>query len=396
MSYIVSFTVAGLAGRAKPLELALNRDTNIFFGLNGSGKTSLLKILHSAMANETEILESVPFAAAEVKIYSQSYEKVFTRSITKVVRSQKGKRSKRRVVRRDVLFENEVMMFEEPASTSGMRWSNGPSTPAAAAKTRWAHQYLPTSRLHIGDAPGFLHMASHGGARSWLTEDQLDAVFAKSVEYLWSRYSAEVLGAVRTAQEKGLANILRAVLFPQSASNRRKAKLTSAIAYERVRTFLERQGSASILGKQSAFEKRYASDPTLQDVVRDIEAVEDQIKSAMTSRNTLEELITRLFRANKNVVFTDEAIEVRSHSGDIIGLASLSSGEKHLLRVLVEALLVDESSLMIDEPEISMHVDWQKVLVQSLRSLNPKAQFIFATHSPEVLADVPDDKIFNI
>jgi len=87
---------------------------------------------------------------------------------------------------------------------------------------------------------------------------------------------------------------------------------------------------------------------------------------------------------------------VTSHSGKNIGLASLSSGEKHLLRILVEALLIGESSLIVDEPEISMHVDWQKQLIHSLRALNQTAQFIFATHSPEVLADVPDEKIFRI
>ena len=163
-----------------------------------------------------------------------------------------------------------------------------------------------------------------------------------------------------------------------------------------MQNFLKRQGSASILGTQRAFEKRYIEDPTLQDVVQDIDSVEDKIEAAMTSRNMLKELITRMFTGNKEIHFTDESIEVLTPSGGKIGLASLSSGEKHLLRIFVQSLLVGESSMMIDEPELSMHVAWQKDLIHSLRALNRDAQFIFATHSPEIMADIPDDNIFRI
>ncbi len=397
MSHIVSFRVMGLAGRTKPLEIELNRDTNIFFGLNGSGKTSLLKILHAAMANEADPLDAVPFTAAEVKIYSLSWDKVFTRSIEKKGRVRKGRSKRHGVVHREIRIENEIVLVEEPRSGEGMKWACTPATPKEAASTRWAHQYLPTSRLHVTEEPYPSRFELSRTGLPWLTEEQLDSFFASSVDILWSRYSAQVLGAVRTAQEQGLASILRAVLSPQSASSRRKSsKLTATTAYERVQSFLERQGSATILGKRAAFEKRFADDPTLQDVVQDIDAVEDKIEAAMTSRDTLQKLITRMFTANKEIQFTDESIQVSSLAGEKIGLASLSSGEKHLLRILVSSLLVGESAMIVDEPEISMHVDWQKDLINSLRALNAEAQLIFATHSPEIMADIPDDKIFRI
>jgi predicted ATP-dependent endonuclease of OLD family len=396
MSHIVSFTINGLAGRTEPLKATLNRDTNVFFGLNGSGKTSLLKILHAAMNNETEIIESVPFESAEVQIYSLNWDKVFTRSIEKRPSQRRGTAKKRHVIHREVRIDKQIVLIKEPTHDDEMHWICTPTSPKDAATTRWRHQYLPTSRLHVSDGPFFSHSERDLRSRPWITEDQLDEVFARSVEGLWSRYSAEVLGSVRTAQEQGLASILRAVLSPQSDRNRRKSKLTSATAYERVHTFLERQGSAAILGKRKHFEDRYESDATLQDVVQDIDSVEDKIKDAMSARDTLQSLITHLFMANKEIRFTDESIQITSHTGEKIGLASLSSGEKHILRILVEALLIGESSLIIDEPEISMHVDWQKDLIRSLRSLNQTAQFIFATHSPEVMADVPDSKIFHI
>ena len=87
---------------------------------------------------------------------------------------------------------------------------------------------------------------------------------------------------------------------------------------------------------------------------------------------------------------------MKSYSGESLDLASLSSGEKHLLRIFVETLLVQQSTLLVDEPEISMHVDWQERLIEALRTLNPHAQLVLATHSPEVMAHVSDDKIFTL
>jgi hypothetical protein len=271
-----------------------------------------------------------------------------------------------------------------------------PDKPKDVTSMHWRHEYLPTTRLHVSDE-SFMPNIKYSTSRvSFLTEDELDTFFARSVEHLWSRYSAQVLGAVRMAQEQGLASILSVVLSTKGKSRKRKSKLTSDTAYERVKNFLTRQGSASILGTSSAFDKRYREDSTLQDVVQDIDSVEAKIEKSMTSRNRLQELITRMFTGNKTIHFTDESIVVQTLNGEKIGLGSLSSGEKHLLQILVQALLVGESSLLIDEPEISMHVDWQKDLIQCMRALNPNAQFIFATHSPEVMANISDDKIFRL
>jgi hypothetical protein len=83
VAHVTEFTVEGLAGRTHPLSEKLDRHTNVFFGLNGSGKTSLLKILHSAMSGNANSLLQVPFTRAEVKIYSVNNNEVFTRICVK-------------------------------------------------------------------------------------------------------------------------------------------------------------------------------------------------------------------------------------------------------------------------------------------------------------------------
>jgi predicted ATP-dependent endonuclease of OLD family len=48
---------------------------------------------------------------------------------------------------------------------------------------------------------------------------------------------------------------------------------------------------------------------------------------------------------------------------------------------------------MADEPELSLHVDWQETLVSNILALNPSAQVFFATHSPDIVSVYRDGVI---
>lgn len=67
----------------------------------------------------------------------------------------------------------------------------------------------------------------------------------------------------------------------------------------------------------------------------------------------------------------------------------LSSGEKQILLIMTTVLTQDNEPyiLLMDEPEISMHFDWQSRLIQDIRMLNPNVQLIMSTHSPAVIMD---------
>ncbi|TWH68621.1 putative AbiEii toxin of type IV toxin-antitoxin system [Micromonospora olivasterospora] len=117
----------------------------------------------------------------------------------------------------------------------------------------------------------------------------------------------------------------------------------------------------------------------------------------MKTRVALQDLVTELMGQNKTVYFTDEAIYVELNSRQQrIGLARLSCGEKQLLRILVETMMAGNNPIIIDEPELSMHIDWQRRLLSAMRTVNPDAQIIVATHSPEIMADYDDDKVFSL
>jgi energy-coupling factor transporter ATP-binding protein EcfA2 len=50
----------------------------------------------------------------------------------------------------------------------------------------------------------------------------------------------------------------------------------------------------------------------------------------------------------------------------------------------------------MDEPEVSLHIEWQKKLIGFLRELNPNVQLIIATHSPAMIMNGWMDKVFNV
>lgn len=76
----------------------------------------------------------------------------------------------------------------------------------------------------------------------------------------------------------------------------------------------------------------------------------------------------------------------------------LSSGEKQLLIILLTVLLErgEEYILMLDEPEISMHISWQYKLIDMILQLNPNVQIILTTHSPMIFSDGCGDKAIHM
>ena len=82
-------------------------------------------------------------------------------------------------------------------------------------------------------------------------------------------------------------------------------------------------------------------------------------------------------------------VNVGTDGGRSYGLGALSSGEKQVLTMLYSATRSKFRGgiFLIDEPELSLHVDWQRKILAELMTQAPHSQIIACTHSPEVGAD---------
>jgi predicted ATP-binding protein involved in virulence len=84
-------------------------------------------------------------------------------------------------------------------------------------------------------------------------------------------------------------------------------------------------------------------------------------------------------------------------SGKTTDITALSSGERQIFVLITHLvftpLMRAENVLLIDEPELSLHLKWQKGFVSAIRAANPGIQMILATHSPEIIFDLEDKMI---
>ena len=118
---------------------------------------------------------------------------------------------------------------------------------------------------------------------------------------------------------------------------------------------------------------------------------EEQKAAAELSRpkKLFQDLIDELFGETGKTIVRDSNEIYFMQYGERISPYVLSSGEKQLLVILLTALVQDNKPgvLFMDEPEISLHIEWQKRLIGLIRALNPNVQIILCTHSPAIIMD---------
>ncbi len=123
---------------------------------------------------------------------------------------------------------------------------------------------------------------------------------------------------------------------------------------------------------------------------------DDQMKAAEVSapKKQFQDMIDELFAdTNKKIDRKSNEIQFVQTNGngttEMITPYQLSSGEKQMLAILLTVLVENREpyALLMDEPEISLHIDWQQRLIDLIRQLNPNAQIILSTHSPALIMD---------
>jgi predicted ATP-dependent endonuclease of OLD family len=215
-----------------------------------------------------------------------------------------------------------------------------------------------------------------------------------------------VLGTNRGAMNvhSVYGDVLRKLLSPASRSDGQVAPssvadLLKQLAYidsktcEHARyelaTHLETNDFRKALGRRSTKKSELAAEllkPYIKSVEGRLEAVEP-----------IYQLIDR-FVTIVNGLLTDKVItfklsqgfNIQNRLGAPLTPAQLSSGEQQLLLLFCYVLTARDTPtvFMIDEPEISLNIKWQRQLIQSLLDITSGAniQFIFASHSMELLA----------
>lgn len=110
------------------------------------------------------------------------------------------------------------------------------------------------------------------------------------------------------------------------------------------------------------------------------------------------DIVDDLFSETGKTIKRDQNELCFDSYGETISPYKLSSGEKQMLIILLTVLVQDKRPfvLFMDEPEVSLHVEWQQRLLELLIDLNPNVQVILTTHSPAVIMNGWSDRVTDV
>lgn len=135
----------------------------------------------------------------------------------------------------------------------------------------------------------------------------------------------------------------------------------------------------------------------LSEAIKLIENIKTQIEKSERLRNNemkplleVQKVVQKIFKKSgieftKKITFGDAATAIKSNM--------LSAGEKQMLSFICYNAFYNNTIFFIDEPELSLHVDWQRRLFLTLNQQNPSNQFIITTHSPFIYSKYPEKEV---
>ena len=353
-----AFEAFGLLGRDRPLRLEFYSDLNIITGRNGSGKTSALKLLwYIVSGNILLALKEVTFK--KVTVETDRYR------ITVYRLSQN-------TCRIDWQSGGVEETFEDVEDFDGDIVENAEDKANRLLVSIGSSVFLPTFRRIEG---GF----TISDRTSPLTRVKSD--IEESLIALSARLSHNNHVFVASLSTVDVVSLLVRQYTDLSEQYNRLQQKTSQEIIESIKTFkADRTGTDQL----------DAATRTLDEIRQQIESMEGERETIMKPLEAVRTLAMKLFkhsgiRLSKNFGIGDAANSVNSDA--------LSAGEKQMLSFIAYNAFYKDAIFIIDEPELSLHVDWQRQLFPTLLGQEASNQFVIATHSPFIYSKYPDKEL---
>ena len=134
-------------------------------------------------------------------------------------------------------------------------------------------------------------------------------------------------------------------------------------------------------------------------IIEKLQTGDTEAAQQLSQKKTrFQDIVDDLFRdTGKKMIRTENELRF-TQIGEVLLPYQLSSGEKQILIILLTVLGEDNQPyvLFMDEPEVSLHLEWQKCLVDLCLELNPNVQIILTTHSPAIVMNGWVDSVTEV
>jgi len=92
---------------------------------------------------------------------------------------------------------------------------------------------------------------------------------------------------------------------------------------------------------------------------------------------------------------SDKRLQIVNQNGEVIDFEKLSTGEKQILIILFTVFLQEKEPtiFLLDEPEVTLHIKWQRNLIDAILKINPNVQLFIATHASSIFFNGYQDKL---
>jgi len=360
---IKSFEVHGLFAREGVIRASLHDDLNIITGRNGSGKTTLIKLIWYVISgNIKHAIIEIPFQ--KIVINTDLYQVAVTmigQHICRVELNQNGT---------DVVFEDVV-------DDDGDVEINAEQQADNIIEDYGESLFLPTFRRIEG---GFTLFAKRQlrniGSSALRSPSSSRNDVEDGLSMLSRRLSNMSHTFICSISTVDVATMLLQRYAEVSQSLNDSQKSTSQIIIDQIKVYRREAGKSS--------------DQVIDSIFNQIEQMDEQQKRIMAPFEAMTNLISQLFQ------HTGIQIGPRLSFGEAAGAInsdSLSAGEKQMLSFISYNAFYHNAVVFVDEPELSLHVDWQRRLFPVLENQKSSNQFIVATHSPFIYTKYPDREI---
>ncbi|MEZ5933809.1 MAG: AAA family ATPase [Alphaproteobacteria bacterium] len=380
-------------------------EVNIIIGKNGTGKTTFMNILHAILSVDVDEIVNSEFNSATIHLTFQNKNKTvkakkvdperFPYTSIEYQISQKKYRIRAISTReRNIPHQIRRRLLGEASEVKDALADVVALSSLSVYRLRNSDEYEITDRHGSRVISPVDYRLSE--ALAGLTKYQLD-LSLKSRE-ISAKLQKDVLASILYEEEDGPRYRSRDLEFNEEEE---KSNLISAYTQlNAIDAHIRRKidthvkaiaGTFKSIERQSEIDKNNPKIRTYPLAVIEARRKTTKIIAlSLASEQNSKQLFSqidlfidtlRTFISNKSFQFESGNLIISNKQGQI-SHSRLSSGEKQLLILLTEALLQNQKPhvFLADEPELSLHIEWQRMVIPAVRKLNPEAQIIVATH----------------